>query len=67
MGKSGMTTVEIKRVRERLKLTQIEFAERLGVSQATVSLWENGARRPTGSALKRIEHVAKEKSGESTK
>jgi len=62
MVKAGMTTTEIKNVRESLNLTQVEFAERLGVSQATVSLWEAGARRPTGSALKMIEVVAQEKS-----
>ena len=62
MRKPGMTTLEIKRVRASLKLTQIEFADRLGVSQATVSLWETGARRPTGSAIKLLEQVAKEKS-----
>lgn len=61
MRKEAMTTAQIKNVRESLNLTQVEFADRLGVSQATVSLWETGARRPTGSALKMIEVVAQEK------
>jgi repressor LexA len=35
---------EIRQVRTRLGLTQGQFAERLGVSQQTVSDWEKGKR-----------------------
>ena len=35
---------EIRQVRTRLDLTQGQFAERLGVSQQTVSDWEKGKR-----------------------
>ena len=32
----------IKQLREKLGLSQIEFAKRIGVTNQTVSLWENG-------------------------
>lgn len=35
---------EIREVRTRLSLTQGELAERLGISQQTVSDWEKGQR-----------------------
>lgn len=36
----------IKELRSKLKLTQSEFAERLGISRAAISLWEKGERTP---------------------
>lgn len=41
---------EIKTRRKALKLGQVELAEHLGVSQATVSRWESGAMVP-GTAM----------------
>lgn len=35
---------EIRELRTRLDLTQGQFAERLGISQQTVSDWEKGKR-----------------------
>lgn len=34
-------TADIKRIREKRRETQEEFAARLGVSQGTISNWEN--------------------------
>jgi transcriptional regulator with XRE-family HTH domain len=39
-----MTKEELKNLRERYKLTQAEFAEKLNVSPNTVSRWELGER-----------------------
>ena len=39
-----------RRVRERLGLTQVEFAERIDVSLDTIRNWEQGRRSPTGPA-----------------
>lgn len=61
MGKQNMPATEIRAIRDRLNLTQAEFADRLGVSQATVSLWEAGERRPTGSAVRLMYMIASEK------
>lgn len=40
-----------KLIRERLNLTQEEFAQRLRVSVRTLQDWEQGRRKPTGPAL----------------
>jgi DNA-binding transcriptional regulator YiaG len=40
-----MTPDQIKRYRERLDLSQAEFAAALGVAQSTVSRWEAGETR----------------------
>ncbi len=48
----NMTTAEIRQIRERLNLTQVEFARELGVCQGTVSHWEKGIRTPTGPAVR---------------
>jgi len=39
--------VLIKQLREKMILSQIEFAELLGVSNVTVSRWETGKSFPT--------------------
>ncbi len=48
----------IKALRLHMGLTQAEFADRLGVRQATVSEWENGVYEPTRSKSKHLELVA---------
>ena len=48
----------IKALRLHMGLTQVEFAERLGVRQKTVSEWENGVYAPTRSKSKHLELVA---------
>jgi|SRR4051794_32783773 len=40
-----------KEIRQRLNLTQQEFATRLRVSVRTLQDWEQGRRKPTGPAL----------------
>ncbi len=53
-----METVEIqalvKRLRERMGLTQEQFAREVGVTFSTVNLWENGHRRPQPYLMKRL-------------
>ncbi|WP_242057781.1 MULTISPECIES: DNA-binding transcriptional regulator [Nostoc] len=39
----------------RLKLSQVKFAEKLGVSFHSVNRWENGRTRPLPLAMKQIE------------
>jgi len=56
-GKAARRTVinvpeEIKSIRERMDLSQAEFAELLGVSKRTLQEWEQGRCKPTGAALK---------------
>jgi putative transcriptional regulator len=53
-----MSAAEIVKVRERLGVSQAVFGGFLNVETQTVSMWERGARRPTGTALKLL-HVVK--------
>lgn len=45
----------IKNLRDKLGLSQIEFARKLGVTNQTVSLWENGKVPVLENARYRIE------------
>ncbi|MDY4280581.1 MAG: helix-turn-helix domain-containing protein [[Pasteurella] mairii] len=40
----------IAETRHRANLTQSKFAERLGISLATLRSWEQGVRQPSGAA-----------------
>lgn len=51
---------EIAKVRERAGVSQAVMAGYLNVAVSTVSQWERGERRPTGTALKLL-HVVKSK------
>lgn len=44
----------VRRLRERMGLTQEQFAREVGVSFSTVNLWENGHRRPQPYLLRRL-------------
>jgi transcriptional regulator with XRE-family HTH domain len=56
--RSLMETAEIqalvKRLRDRMGLTQEQFAREVGVTFSTVNLWENGHRRPQPYLMKRL-------------
>ena len=54
-----MTDREVRRVRERLGLTQREFARRLGVHKVPVAKWEASMRAPRGTAESVIRLLAK--------
>jgi DNA-binding transcriptional regulator YiaG len=44
----------IKRIRDTLLITQVELAEMLGVSFATVNRWEKGHHEPTITQKRKI-------------
>jgi transcriptional regulator with XRE-family HTH domain len=44
----------VKGLRQRMGLTQEQFAREVGVTFSTVNLWENGHRRPQPYLLKRL-------------
>jgi len=48
----GMPAREIREIRIRLGLTQIEFAALLNVPKVTAVSWESGTRKPSGAALR---------------
>ncbi len=41
---------DIRTVRERSGLTQIQFAQTFGIGLGTLQKWERGERRPSGAA-----------------
>src|ERR1041385_5334925 len=43
-------TVDVRAVRKRLGLSQLEFAARFGFQPATLKNWEQGRTRPDGPA-----------------
>ncbi|CAN5229248.1 helix-turn-helix domain-containing protein [soil metagenome] len=44
------TSPEVRDLRQRAQLTQMEFAARLGVPVETIRNWEQGKRMPRGPA-----------------
>jgi putative transcriptional regulator len=44
----------VKGLREQLKLTQEQFAQRVGVTYSTVNHWENGKRMPQPFLIRRL-------------
>ena len=53
------TGERIFELRDRLGLTQKEFADSIDVSQSSVNYWENGKREPKMSHLCKISNVYK--------
>lgn len=56
---SKNVNTEVAQLRRRLNLSQDDFAKALGVSLSTVSLWEQGRRRPDGASSRLLEIAAK--------
>ena len=52
-------TIDIRSIRG--DLSQAQFAELLGVEQATISRWETGKSNPSGPALLLLRLIAAEK------
>ena len=47
---TSVSVPKVRDLRQRSRLTQIEFAERLGVPVETIRNWEQGKRLPRGPA-----------------
>jgi DNA-binding transcriptional regulator YiaG len=54
-----MKADEIKDIRQKLGLTQLEMAEKLGCRRASVSDWETGRRKILPAYAKLIEQLIK--------
>ena len=50
----------VKGLRERMKLTQEQFAQKVGVTYSTVNHWENGKRMPQPFLVKRLLELKEE-------
>jgi putative transcriptional regulator len=53
-------SLDVKAIRARLKLSQGDFAKAFRVPVGTLRHWEQGRRRPTGTALALLEIIDKE-------
>ncbi len=53
-------SITLKKLREKMFLTQMELAELLGVSFETVNRWENNKFSPSMKLKKRITELCKE-------
>lgn len=47
----------IKQIRNSLGITQLEFAEKIGVSRSAVQHWETSYTEPDIDAIKKIKEV----------
>ena len=52
--------IDIKGIRKIFDITQDELAQRLGVEQSTVSMWEGSKRTPSGIAQRMLAQVCKD-------
>ncbi|MEW6542161.1 MAG: helix-turn-helix transcriptional regulator [Nitrospirota bacterium] len=57
----------VKELRERLHLTQEQFAHKVGVTYSTVNHWENGKRVPLPFLVKRLWELKEELDAENKK
>ena len=46
--------IQIKQIRQSVGMTQVLFANYMGVSRKTVEAWEKGTNHPTGTACRLI-------------
>lgn len=53
---------EIKELRHKCLLSQVDFAKEIGVSFSTVNRWETGKFKPNYKTLKRIDVYCKNNS-----
>jgi len=60
-----MGTTSVRKLRQRLGLTQQELARHLGVARVTVTRWENGTRRLSKIAALAIQSIAEAKDSRS--
>ena len=56
---SEIGPAQIKRLREKNRVSQPVFAHYLNTSESTVKQWETGAKKPSGMALKLLAIVQK--------
>jgi len=51
--------MDVKELREKLGLTQLQLAVKVGVAIATISRWEQGKRRPSPMAMAKLRRLEK--------
>ncbi len=56
---SPAPSLDVRALRNRSQLTQVEFAQRLGVPLDTIRNWEQGKREPRGPARALLTLIAR--------
>ncbi len=56
-----MNPDEIKKIRDKTKLTQEQFASIMGITSGTVNRWENGKAKPSRLAIARLQQLIKDR------
>jgi len=54
-----ITTIDIKKIRMNLQMSQREFADKFGFSVGALRHWEQGQRIPKGPALVLLSVIAR--------
>lgn len=54
------TEIDVKAIREKIALSQAEFAKLFGLSKRTLEHWEHGRRVPSGPARAFLAVIARE-------
>jgi hypothetical protein len=55
-----MTREEIKALRMKMQMTQVEFAKAVGVCRTVIQMWESGRSSPSHLAEYRLKKLAEE-------
>lgn len=55
----SLPALDVRALRNRSRLTQVEFADRLGVPLETIRNWEQGKREPRGPARALLTLIAR--------
>lgn len=58
--RTTLSKVNVRKLRDQLKLTQADFANMIGVSIRTLQNWEQGRREPEGPAKALLRVVERE-------
>ena len=54
------TEIDVKKLRKKVGMTQVDFAATFGISVGTLRHWERGDRSPRGPALVLLNLVTKD-------
>lgn len=52
-----MSPVAVRRLRRKLRLSQVRFAKKIGYARITVALWETGKLKPGPDAVTAMRNV----------
>ena len=51
-------SIKLKELRKSSNLSRKQAAERIGVSESTIGMYENESRQPTLENLRKISHIS---------